>query len=92
MRLSDETLEYINSYSGNGLTKKLESMVYFVSQNEDKIKKRVAELEKTERELLGSINNMKKIENNLKTITRYLDEVKRMTSNVPLDGQIRLIG
>ena len=90
VRLSDETLKYIESFQGEGFNQKLENMVTFVSQEETKIKGRIEKLEEYERRLTASVGNLSRMENSLTSIKRCLNEAKKIADNAALPGQLKI--
>ena len=90
IRISDETLAYINTFPGNGFNQKLENMVAFVSKNEERKRKSIEGLEKQERELMEKLGYLCRVEGSLSVIKRYIDDAKRFVSKAPLEGQIRI--
>lgn len=45
VRLSDEVLEYVENFEGNGFNQKFENLVLFCMKEEDQKRKRIKDLE-----------------------------------------------
>ena len=79
IRVSDETLEYINSFPGNGFNQKLENLVDYVHKNEDRIKKHIADLEKQRDALKETITEYSYIGDKLKVIGEFVNRAYQNT-------------
>jgi len=79
IRISDETLEYINSFPGNGFNQKLENMVAYVHKNEDRIKKQIADLEKRKEKLEKDIREYANIGDKLGVIAEFVNRAYQNT-------------
>ena len=90
VRMTDDVLNYVEKFPGEGFNQKFEGLVRFVAVNEKDIADRVKELEERERDLILSISRLRAIESNLSGIKRYLAEASKLCRNAPLPGQIKI--
>jgi len=79
IRISDETLEYINSFTGDGFNQKLENMVAYVHKNEDRIKKHISDLEKRKEKLEKDITEYANIGEKLGVIAEFVSRAYQNT-------------
>lgn len=80
VRLTDETLDYINTFEGNGFNQKLESMVGLIGKREENIKKNIKYLEKKRDRILVEIDELCKVKDKLESIERCINQAHKLVT------------
>lgn len=80
VRLTDETLDYINTFPGEGFNRKLENMVELIGKREKNIKNNIKVLEKKRDTILRDIEELCKIKNKLQSIERCIEQAHKLVS------------
>lgn len=76
VRMSDEVLQYIEKFPGDGFNQKFENAVLYFKKTESEYKKRLAQLEKEIRARQATIQCQSQKITAVSEISRYLDSLR----------------
>jgi len=87
IRYGKTVKEYINKFPGEGFNQKFECLVLHCLKDEEDRKKRIAELEKKEKQLRENIKNLVEKAELAAKIGMDIDNVKRLLSTIQSNAE-----
>lgn len=80
VRLTDETLDYINNFHGEGFNQKFENIVELMSKREVEIKRKIGGLLKRREMIESEIEELCKVKNKMEAIARCIEQAHDLVS------------
>lgn len=93
-RLTNKVFNYINNFDGNGLNQKLENLVIFCMEKEDKKRSEIDELQKEVEKLNADRSNIlediRSLEKSKKFVASIMDNLEQLNTN--FKGNVAISG
>jgi DNA anti-recombination protein RmuC len=90
VRLSDETLQKIEAWDGNGFNQKLENMIEFCFNRRAKEIEKVNRLIKRRDDLAAEVEQLAKVKQTVHALNSYQKEIEKYIKSAPVPGQMTM--